>query len=1463
MRFIPILIFVSAAFSHAQPKPPLRALLIAGGCCHDYATQALVLRDGIQAKANVQVDVLRADDNSTSPRFEMFESADWAEGYDVIIHDECAADVKDLDYLANILAPHKAGLPVVNLHCAMHSYRTGTPDWFEFLGLQSTSHGPQKPIEIDFTVAEHAITAGLENWTTENEELYNNVKVFETATPLAIGSQDRPDGSKDTAVVAWINDYHGTRTFSTTIGHNTVTVGDARYLELVVRGLLWATDKLGDEEYRKPYAGPAGLFILEPKHVAKAGPAKEKPDNATVVKASASSEEADKGNFAWKALNGDENNRWCANGHTFPQWLQIEFEKAVSPAKLEITWEQGNTIYRHKVEGSADGKEWALLVDAQTGDVKGRNEHALQAKDIRFIRITCTGTTGGWASIKNIKVTGDGIGPLYSELAGHADEKSTDRYAKSGNIRPRIQKLSAEEEAAILKDVKVADGFDVSLFATASAANYPVFVAAAPNGDVYVASDGNGSLGRNPHRGRIVRLRDTTGDGRADQVTPFVKDLDSPRGLVWDHDRLYVVHPPHISAFIDHDGDGQADEEKRLIDNIAFGFKDRPADHTTNGLSMGIDGWLYISVGDFGFLEASGTDGRKLQMRGGGIVRFRPDGSGLETFADGTRNIVGSPISPLLDLFTRDNTNDGGGWDVRFHHFTGLTDHGYPRLYIHFSDEIISPLADYGGGSGCGAVYLSEPGFPSEWNHAPLTCDWGTGGLWRHKLRPKGATFEEIEKPAALVRMTRPTDAAVDGMSAIYQASWKGATFDWAGPDAGYIVRVTPSGYRPEPLPDFDKESDERLVELLASPSHIRSLEAQRALLRREESAATRKALLDLARDTARPLPARVAALYAVTQRALKAEAAEPVISAVVPLAADASIQRFVLRALGDGGLDRLAAGGGTAPAALYENGLKSDDARTRLEAVIGAARQNLKNLSPAVARQLGSDDAVIGHTAFRALAMLGGSDACFAVLDSDEATPAARQGALFALMRMHDPKVISGLIERLGATSDSAKRRGLLAAICRLHSVDGEWKGDSWGTRPDTRGPYYQPEPWSGTPQVAAFLEDALANANGDEAAYLVAEMSRNRIESTKALDRILALAREDARHLPEAVSQLSIAKTIPAAAIPLLVSVARGDADATTLSKAVVTLVKTDSAEAWEAALDGLAAMDKKPEEGKSREVTSAAFLGSQKLENHHQLLERVAERLEGDVSRWAEAGLLALSAAKSGSPEAKELSARALERGWQGPKRRLQILQAIHATNFQGMNDKVLAAMDDADSAVAAAAGEAAKRLKLEKKPAEQAPMVSTMKTEEVVKAVLATKGDVALGEQVYNRQTCVACHTTSQEQDLKGPYLGNIAQTYTRADLTVSILEPDKDIAQGFATEVFTLKDGSAHMGFVTLESAEQVKIRDITSKEYSFRVDQIEKRQKMPNSMMPAGLVNNLTIRELASLLDYLEELAKK
>lgn len=255
-------VFVQVA--GAQQAKPLKIMLITGGCCHDYKAQTEILKKGLESRINVEVTQIHVDDGSTQPKLPIYGNPDYAEGYDLVIHDECAADIKDEEVVKGVLKPHIDGMPAVNLHCAMHSYRVGDHTkkakegskdalWFEFLGLQSSRHGAQKPIEITIEDKNHPVTKGASDWTTINEELYNNVNVFDSAHALAKGKQD---GEKD-SVVVWTNIYgkKKTRVFSTTIGHNNATVEDARYLDLVAKGVLWATDKLDASGRPKPGYG--------------------------------------------------------------------------------------------------------------------------------------------------------------------------------------------------------------------------------------------------------------------------------------------------------------------------------------------------------------------------------------------------------------------------------------------------------------------------------------------------------------------------------------------------------------------------------------------------------------------------------------------------------------------------------------------------------------------------------------------------------------------------------------------------------------------------------------------------------------------------------------------------------------------------------------------------------------------------------------------------------------------------------------------------------------------------------------------------------------------------------------------------------------------------------------------------------------------------------------------------------
>jgi len=445
--------------------------------------------------------------------------------------------------------------------------------------------------------------------------------------------------------------------------------------------------------------------------------------------------------------------------------------------------------------------------------------------------------------------------------------------------------------------------------------------------------------------------------------------------------------------------------------------------------------------------------------------------------------------------------------------------------------------------------------------------------------------------------------------------------------------------------------------------------------------------------------------------------------------------------------------------------------------------------------------------------------------------------------------------------------RWSLITALCRLHFIEGTWKGDSWGTRPDTRGPFYQPEPWSETPKIAAALKAALDQADAAEAAFIGRELARHRIPAGDAMDKLITRAATEPTLLPAIAAQLAEAEEVPASAIPLLVRTATaeetGDA---ARAQAVIALAKTASEEAWRTILTALPRVQQTKTENNLAEKARGAVNNATTLDQVHGVFEEAAPKLDGSGATMAEGILLKLAARKVGSPEAREAANRSLDAGWADPRRRVQILRAAAEVREASRAAQFVAALDDANSEVAKAAKETVSRLRIdpEKFRAEaQAARLADLAVADVLRQVADLRGDVGRGEQIFAQIGCNGCHTVKSSEPLKGPFLGTIATTYRRAELAEAILVPDKTLAQGFVAHHFTLKDGTELDGFVVQEAAEAVTIRTITAEERRLPLGDISAREKVQRSLMPEGLAAGLTLKEFASLLDYLEALPQQ
>ena len=637
----------------------------------------------------------------------------------------------------------------------------------------------------------------------------------------------------------------------------------------------------------------------------------------------------------------------------------------------------------------------------------------------------------------------------------------------------------------------------------------PACLSAHPNGDVFVGVDMCGSLGKGPGKGKIVRLRDTNNDGVADEHTLFAT-LDNPRGLIAVGDKLYVIYTiwkdektfgaMHLGVLEDKDKDGKADgPPKILVSDISCKThnQSRGADHTTNGMRMAIDGWIYVAVGDYGMHEAKGTDDTVLTMLGGGIVRVRPDGSELEIYTHGLRNIYDVAIDPLLNIYTRGNTNDGGGWNVRFIHHIQTGQYGYPMLFKNFTDEIIPALVDVGGGSGTGSMFFQEPGWPEKYNNVPLMGDWGLSKVLIHRVTPDGATF--TQKQEDYLTTNRFTDIDVDASGRLYTAAWAGAGFKGSAKE-GHIERIVPKDWKYTPAPKLKELADDALVATLRSDSATLRFHAQQEILNRKLDTAT--AVLAIAADSSASIESRVAAIFTYAQ--LLGEKAN---SGLASLTNDTKVREFALRALAD----RKPLSNKT-PIEPFLAGLQDKNPRVQAVAAIGLGRIGRADTAKALlgvaipptpmkaSTQKGHQGGphatphstvIVPHVAVQSLVALNATEACLAAIDSP-----SQDGALWALRLMHDPKAVDGLISKLNNSNDKNLQNKILTALARLYHKEEPYDGSWWWfTRPDTHGPYYKAIKWSESDKIEEVYRAHWDKADAAQKAFLASNADKHRM--------------------------------------------------------------------------------------------------------------------------------------------------------------------------------------------------------------------------------------------------------------------------------------------------------------------------------------------------------------------------------
>jgi putative heme-binding domain-containing protein len=972
--------------------------------------------------------------------------------------------------------------------------------------------------------------------------------------------------------------------------------------------------------------------------------------------------------------------------------------------------------------------------------------------------------------------------------------------------------------SAFAGSTSVPSELETQVFADSKMAPCPAVIAASPYGEVYVGVDMQGSLGKKLGLGYIAKLTDTNQDGKADKRTVYAK-MDNPRGIISIGNRLIVLHctkdgdkvgTQQLSVYLDADGDGLADgPAKPLVTNIGNpkSLKNRGTDHSTNNIRLGIDGWVYISIGDFGFVGAEGTDGKKLTMHGGGVVRVRPDGTEMETFIHGTRNVYDVAIDPFMNVVTRENTNDGVGWWIRFSHYIQSGQYGYPSLYTNFAEDMLPAIGEYGGGSGTGNLYFEEPGWPEKYNKTFMMADWGRSQIYIHRVKKDGASF--TDKPEKFISTLQVSDLDVDGSGRMYIAAWDGAGYK-GNPNKGFVSIVTPKGWKYKAFPQLTKLGVKDLVALLKTPSSTARVYAQQEILRRNDQAFLAQ-LEVISADSAVSAEGRVAAVYTLAQLAYQLEFdAQKTLS---KLATDTVLKEHCIRAMAD----RLKSAK-SADVNLLKTALNDSEPRVQVAAAV-------------------------------ALGRVGGDSEAKALI-SKAAPPAESVMVTAEFKKVRSPEIKGKQTFKINADISTFKELYLIVEggadngndhVAWINPVvhqkfgkktdmtEYKWKSatQGWGKTLVNKTNDGKPLP-NGAKGIGTHANSVIAFQMPPKSVTFTAT---GILTDPKGSVRFIVSRSPD----PTEAGLVANKHSTPNSAIILSHVAMQSLVSLKAEGPCIEALKSTD-----ENMQRGALAVMKFMHTEKVIDALISAAQGDSKLKSLivDTLIRLHQKEVEYDGSTWW---------STRPNPEGPYY----YPVDWDGTEKISSFLNRTHGQLEADAQSAFVAKLQKNKAYVPALNPRQVKGGKVVKK-------IGKTSIEDIVIHVSKNKGNPKNGAKVINKVGCVACHNIKPGELVKGPDLTKLGHA-ENADIAESIIKPAAVISKSWVS--ITMKDGVNHMGTIVKKDANEIILHNIAGIPTNLDPAQVAKTEPGLN-MMSLHICDQLTLPEFADLIGYIKSMDK-
>ena len=440
--------------------------------------------------------------------------------------------------------------------------------------------------------------------------------------------------------------------------------------------------------------------------------------------------------------------------------------------------------------------------------------------------------------------------PKFDDLIAE-EEKAIAELRKLENTDVAVKKPRTESQYAKFTEqptpeFTTGEDLEVTLWAENPQLNKPIQINFDPQGRLWVASSEAYPMIEVGQAApdKILVLEDTNGDGKSDKSTVFAEGLLIPTGVVPGDGGCYVAQSTDLLYLKDTNGDGKADVKKRILN----GFGTEDTHHNLHTLRWGPDGRLYMNQSVYTRTDAETSRG-VVRLKGGGGFRYNPATMRMEIMFRGLWNSWGHQF----DAHGQSFLTDGAGFAGLGYAFPGAAFRPAPKTRRVLG--LISP-GNYPKFASAEIIYGDS--FPKDWQGSVVTCDFRANRVTRFSLTDQDAGFvtkQEDDLLRTSASTFRPIDVKQGPDGALYIADWSNPIINHGEVDFrderrdrwhGRIWRVSWKKAKPKQKQNLTKQSDVQLLDNLKSDDRYTRDQSRRVLMQRDSvleqlSAWTRK----------------------------------------------------------------------------------------------------------------------------------------------------------------------------------------------------------------------------------------------------------------------------------------------------------------------------------------------------------------------------------------------------------------------------------------------------------------------------------------------------------------------------------------------------------------------------------------------------------------------------------------------